>query len=259
MAQTNTSLSMFAAACGDVAVRVIVTPIVNHLASKGINVSVEELVSVLQLPRNDLTAGGVAAMAFGGVAPPISGGGGSSKSRTSTASEKPIPGGCIYAYKRGENKGKVCNKAVEPGSQYCKQCGKRKNIQKDGAAGGVAPALGAIPGAAPGYGAPQYPPAQQDAPGKLSVKIWDQERNLYIEPTTNFIVTTLEGGGVTVVGVLVGNEIMPLSEDQKRVAANKQLMVRDTIQVPKPAAPTIPGFTAVNPTVPTIPSIPMMP
>jgi hypothetical protein len=71
--------------------------IVNDLQSRGIEISIEELITMMMEPKSDLNT------------------------------DK-----CIYQYKRGENKGQLCGKPVTEGMSYCSNCIKtRKNLGMD--------------------------------------------------------------------------------------------------------------------------------
>jgi predicted P-loop ATPase len=37
--------------------------------------------------------------------------------------------GCQYQYKRGDNRGKYCGRAVIPGTNYCSKCSNNKSVQ----------------------------------------------------------------------------------------------------------------------------------
>ena len=71
-------------------------------------------------------------------------------------------------------------------------------------------------------------------PMKLVVKPYDSAKNLYIEPNHNFIVRHTPDG-VFVIGVLldtgiipIDTGIMPLNDEQKRIATTLGLLILDT-------------------------------
>jgi len=58
-----------------------------------------------------------------------------SYANTTVAINKPIlpsvqpTNGCQYQYKRGDNRGKYCGRAVIPGTNYCSKCSNNKSVQ----------------------------------------------------------------------------------------------------------------------------------
>jgi hypothetical protein len=290
MAETN--LNSFINSCAGYVHTYILGPVVQHLNAKGVQVSVEELAGVLQLPatRAPVTpivpTPSVPAMAFGGAVPPMAPAVAPTTTRKTTATSTPIAGRtCIYQFKRGENKGKYCGKGTAPGSDFCNSCLKtRKNLQKEMAAGGgavpgAAPGMGAIPGMAgmpPGYGAPvPAVPATNNAPakgGQLSVVPFDEGRGLFREPTHNFIVYQVKPGVIAVLGRLneADNKIVALSPQEQATAQDIGLVLDDgaagnaptttpaaAAQVPT-AVPAVPAVTN-TPAVPGVPAVPAIP
>jgi hypothetical protein len=291
MAETN--MTAFVNSCSGYVHTYILGPIVQHLASKGVQVSVEELAGVLQLPatRSPVTpivpTPSVPAMAFGGAVPTMAPAIAPTTARKTTATNAPVAGRtCMYQFKRGENKGKYCGKATAPGSDFCNACLKtRKNLQKEMAAtGGIpgaAPAMGAIPGMGglpPGYAAPTPTvPATTNAPaqgGQLSVVPYDEARGLFREPNHNFIVYQVSPGVIAVLGRLseTDNKIVQLTAQEQGTAQAIGLVLGEgatggatpspTAQVPTathvPTVPTVPAIptAVVQQTVPTVPAIP---
>jgi len=279
MADTN--MNTFVNSCAGYVHTYILGPIVQHLTAKGVQVSVEELAGVLQLPTARSPAvqtPAIPAMAFGGAVPQMAPAvAPTNNSRKTTATTAPVAGRtCMYQFKRGENKGKYCGKATAPGSDFCNSCLKtRKNLTKDmaavGAVPGTAPGMGAIPGMAglpPGYGAPvpAVPPTNSTPAqgGKLSVIPYDEDRGLYRDPTHNFIVYEVSSGVVAVLGRLseADNKIVPLTQQEQQTAQGIGLVLGEGAIAPTattqvPAIPT--GKTQTPPPVPAIPTAPVQP
>ncbi|CAH6420585.1 Hypothetical protein HVR_LOCUS1229 [uncultured virus] len=281
MAETN--LTAFANGVASYLSSIIFPAIVQGFAAKGVATSVEELLAMTQTPAARapatpvMPAPAVPTMAFGGAVPPMATAVAPTTARKNTATAAPLAGRtCAYQFKRGENKGKFCGKAVAPGSEFCNQCLKtRKNLGAPAAGGavpGAAPGMGAIPGMAglpPGYTAPiAAQPATATAaaqPGQFTVAPYDEARGLYKDPVNNFIVYQVREGVIAVIGYLVETEtphrIAPLSDAQKLTAQNIGLILGENQQGTAPAQPaaapapaTIPQIPAAQPAA--IPQIP---
>lgn len=193
--------------------------IVQRLASRGITITVEELMTLISAPYAPNTNNNQA-IASGGAIPqmmvprkPVV-----SNVAPCVASQNPLPGKCSYQYKRGDNKGLFCTRPVAPGSVYCTNCVKtRKNLSKD---------TNVVPGVAPnsvvqGYTVPEPQTAQ------LNVVVFDADRNLYREPTYNFILHQQSDGAIAVLGRLSDDNqtFVPLSATEKEIA--KSLGLKD--------------------------------
>ena len=175
----------------------VVTPIVQHLTSRGVQTTVEELMNILQLPAQRSVPTSVypntgAPLAFGGATPMMSPSVPSTKSKTRTPASIP-PGGksCNYVFRRGEDRGKLCGKATA-GGDLCNShlkslgAGKVTNVTP-----GVAPPAG-IPGAAD----------VNAAPVELNVEVYDETRKLYRDSNTNIIIhQNKESDVLTAVGL----------------------------------------------------------
>lgn len=267
MADTN--MNAFVNSCAGYVHTYILGPIVQHLTTKGVQVSVEELAGVLQLPARAATAHvlppAAPAMAFGGAVPAMAPAVAPTNRKTA-ATIAPVAGRtCMYQFKRGENKGKFCGKGTAPGNEFCNSCLKtRKNIAKDMAAGtipGAAPAMGAIPGMAglpPGYSTPVVAAPAQN--GQLTVVPYDEARGLFLEPTHKFIVTQINPGVIAVLGLLreETNEIVALTAHEQAVARSIGLVLDSnpapTTPSPVPTAPA-PGTPSPVPAIPTVPTV----
>nr|WIL04069.1 transcription factor TFIIE beta domain-containing protein [Cedratvirus lena] len=89
----------------------VLTPIVEHLKSKEVDVTLEELLEILQIPPPLVKS------------TPLS----SSVSRPTKVARE---GGCIYTPEKGHNPGVPCGKAVLEGEEYCKTCYNKPRIRK---------------------------------------------------------------------------------------------------------------------------------
>lgn len=218
----NTVLSTFSQGVAMYLSQSIFPLIVQRLASRGVTITVEELMTLVSAPYSSNNNQIISATPFsgGGAVPSIVAPRKPVTTSTSpcVASQNPLPGKCSYRYKRGDNKGLFCTRPVAPGSVYCTNCVKtRKNLSKD---------TGVVPGIAPnsvvqGYTVPEPQSAQ------LNVVVYDAERNLYREPTYNFIVHQQSDSSIVVLGRLSddGQTFVPLSETEKEIA--KSLGLKD--------------------------------
>lgn len=250
MADTN--LNNFANGVASYLASSIFPAIVQGLAAKGINESVENLLNMTNTPvvrHSAIPSPTVPTMAFGGAVPPMSAGV-APTTRKTTATASPVAGRtCMYQFKRGEKKGMYCGKATAAGSDHCNACIKQRFKGQAPAATGPAP--GAVPGMAggvPGYGGPvaNPPSAGASQPGTLSVVDYDPARNLYRDPGTNFIVTPTDSG-VAVLGRLneAENKIVPLTPQEQGVAQTMSLAIATgTIPAATPVANHSPGPVA---------------
>lgn len=222
----NTSnMSNYVNACTSSVETNILVPIVNYLVNKGINVYLDELRGVLELPgtKIELPVTKTVSSPFGGALPNIVN---TVKSKSKVSEVLPIIGhNCIYQFKRGENKDSYCNKATTGGAEYCNGCLKnRKNLAKS-----------TVPGVVPSLA-----PLSQN--NELTVVPYDQPNNLYREPTHNFIVHSSTPGIVIVIGILNDdNEIVPLTEQEKLTAKNYGLVIKEEPKI-QPEPFVIPVF-----------------
>jgi hypothetical protein len=228
----------------------IVTPIVQHLNAKGVSVTVEELMGVLQLPVARSAIPAITPFGGGVVPPMASAVGGVGAARKNTAVASAIPGKtCRYEYQRGENRGKCCGKPTTNGQDYCNCCQKnRKSLSKTTAAG-------AIPGIAPGIpgmsGYPQAQPQQQKS-DQLDVEPYDQSQQLYREINNNFLVKDLGGGNIVALGCFneTRDKINPLTPQQQAIAVQMRLQLLgpdgQVITQQTPTAP-VPSFPSAIP------------
>lgn len=165
--------------------------IVQHLATKGVQVSVDELANVLKLAPNtavvapqQLSAasvapsfnmgvpsmgttpgfGGIASatpslMGMGGMPLSIGGGGGAKKGSKKNTATAPPPENerCQYVFTRGRNKNDRCPNRCEPGHPFCSGCKGKKTAQDQltrGAPGANSSgAAPGLPGVLPSLGA----------------------------------------------------------------------------------------------------------
>jgi len=116
----------------------VIQPIVDHLATKGIQVSADELAESLKLPASQTSTSVVPAMpSVSSVPPSLSGVQGlgmpvSSRRGGKKNSNAPVTPErrCIYIFTRGRNKGRQCDAAAEPGGVFCSSCKGKKSAQQ---------------------------------------------------------------------------------------------------------------------------------
>lgn len=218
----NTSVSEFLG-------QAIFPLIVEGFAAKGFEITAEDLFEFIQTPTP--TSGHtVPSMAFGGIIHPANtaktAGAAAEPSAPLIASSgagNPLPGRCIYQYRRGEKKGQYCEKAVTPGESYCNNCIKnRKKIAKEGK----------VPTSTAPVTAPEPTAATSSGGGQLSVVMYDETRQLYREPTHNFIVHQVSPGTIAVIGKIIEGEskLFPLSEEEKTIARSIGLVISEVNQ-----------------------------
>ncbi|SOB74317.1 hypothetical protein BQ9231_00434 [Cedratvirus lausannensis] len=102
------NLESFQNSFNTLVINTVLTPIVEHLKSKDVDVTLEELLEALQIP------------------PP--------STKTSSLPTRPVKvareGGCIYTPEKGHNPGVPCGKPVLEGEEYCKTCYNKPRIRK---------------------------------------------------------------------------------------------------------------------------------
>lgn len=105
------NLESFQNSFNTLVINTVLTPIVEHLKSKEVDITLEELLEALQIPPPNKTA-------------PVS----------SSVPSRPVKvareGGCIYTPEKGYNPGIPCGKAVLEGEEYCKTCYNKPRIRK---------------------------------------------------------------------------------------------------------------------------------
>lgn len=145
----------------------ILRPIVDHLAGKGISVSVDELSGVLKLPAStsslpmsqmpslpSIHPVGTAPPSIAtlpglgmpmGMPQPTGKRGGGKKANTA-----PVPASerCQYIFTRGRNRGHQCDSRAEAGQPFCSGCKNKKSAQQQLQNGGssAAPSTSTVPG-----------------------------------------------------------------------------------------------------------------
>lgn len=272
MAETN--LNVFVNGVASYLSSCIFPAIVQGMATKGVSVSVEDLLAMTNTPaiRASVPTAGpiVPAMPFTGAVPGMAPAVVPTAGRKTTVTAQPVVGRtCRYQFKRGDNKDMFCGKPTAPGQEFCNACLKnRKNLSKDIAASaipGAAPGMGAIPGMSgmpPSYGAPMPVAAPASQPGQLTVAPFDEARGLYKEPNHNFIVHQV-GDNVVVIGRLdeASNSIVGLTPQEQQTAQAIGLVIQQVPSAPQPVTTAIPSIPAVpTAAVPQgIPSIPAVP
>ena len=245
----------------------ILTPICNHLVSKGINVSLEELAGVLHLPAaanvapRPAFANHPAVSPFMNSAPPIASSVSGSKAKASKAVEVRQEGGCAYEFKRGGDKGKFCSGRAEPGSAYCASCLKnRKSLPSVPSSGSSS----SVPSSSTGFNS--QPPAN---PGQVNAIEYDKARSLYILTDYGIVIHQSPKGEMVAVGraTAVTDPISPLRAEDLPTLAQFGINPAEPVasapapKIPSPQlppAPAVPGIPQV-PTVPGIPQVPTVP
>lgn len=276
---SETTLNTFTNGVASYLFSCIFPSIVQGFAAKGVTTSVEELLAMTNTPSVRQGLNSVAAMPFNGAVPGMAPAIPPSKRKTNTTTAPVVGRTCTYQFKRGDYKGNFCGKVTSPGNDFCNGCMKtRKNLNKDAAAGvlpGAAPGAGSIPGMAglppgysaglpTGYAAPVQATPDASQGGQLSVKPYDEERGLYIEPVHGFIVFQVSPGVIAVVGCLnkATNMIVSLTPQEQETARGIGLVINDTVTqtftagASIPAVPVAPSFPSAVPSIPSVPSFP---
>ncbi len=237
--------------------RHIVDPIVKHISTKGCEVTVAELMEVLQLNHTPT----VPSMAFGGGSSPSIGASVKPKGKKYATLERPVPGLCARVLKRGFNPGKCCGQPVEQGYNFCKKClntypslRNETGIDDTHTKGSLGPAGEA---------------KSTDKDNKIQVNVneYDPARGLYKEVTHGFIVQPAGEDDIRVVGKLLTeqNTIVALTAEEEKIAEQMGLTVVKPIDSSESNLETnqtnasIPQVNTNNSTVPSIPTVPSMP
>lgn len=268
---TESNLNTLVQVWSDQLVTYVLMPIIEFLTEKGYNVTVDELINVLNLPVSKTVQSINTAMPFGGpvpnMAPSVTG-----SRKQNAATTQPQPGrSCIYKYKRGDNKGKYCGKPTNAGADHCNACLKtRKNLTKESTTTpGAAPGAGEIP-TTPGLPQGYTPPnTASESNGSLTVIPFDESRDLYLEPHHNFIIHSGAQGIISVIGKLIksdkSSEIVELTAQDKDYAQTIGLKLADDNTPSNPSVPSTSSmpanipvipFTSSTPPVSAIPAIP---
>lgn len=237
------AFASFADLCSNFLVSQLGT-VVNYLnTNKGVQVTVQELVTLLQI-NTAVTQTATPTMAFGAPALPTV----APRARATASTTASSGSGCSYIFKRGQNKDKQCEKPCAPGSTLC-NAHARNNKSGESAAQS---APGVYPGA-PGYSAPSIVPEEK----KLDVySVPGHEEEIFYEPTSFFAFTVINGTPM-VIGKYdkVSSNIVPLTAEEKSSAKNQGYTLCETTEAAAAAAPA----AASLPTLPSIPSIPNLP
>jgi hypothetical protein len=105
------NLESFQNSFNTLVINTVLTPIVEHLKGKDVDITLEELLEALQIPLPTKTA----APSIPSVARPV---------------KVVREGGCIYTPEKGHNPGVPCGKPVLEGEEYCKTCYNKPRIRK---------------------------------------------------------------------------------------------------------------------------------
>lgn len=202
----ETPLSTFTKLISDFLANSILPSIVKGLKAKGIEVTVDELMLMIQRPNDGSTV----------VNPP--------------SSNLILPSkGCIYQFKRGENKGKLCGKPVSPGFDYCSTCLKsRKSIKKTIT---ETPKVISKEVLQETLSLEEKLSQSQDVQvEQVNVTPYDESKGLFREINHGFIVREASSGVVIVVGKLEEgtNNIVPLNEQEISIAKKIGFVIEET-------------------------------
>ena len=102
------NLESFQSSFNTLVINTVLTPIVDYLKGKDVEVTLEELLEALQIPLPSKTTISISARS------------------TKVVRE----GGCIYTPEKGHNPGVPCGKTVLEGEEYCKTCYNKPRIRK---------------------------------------------------------------------------------------------------------------------------------
>jgi len=217
---SSTNLDIFSNMVSDKLKTFIISPIVDFLNNeKGINITVDELCKVLNMP---ISKSNYAASSLGEPSNPSSMSSVNNIKKTNFT-EQPIQGQCEYKIKRGEYRNLYCGKPTEKGCAYCKQCIKSRKLTPKTSSGpqnrpGVAPSTGSIP---------NIIDDPDTAVNKLDVVVFDKNRKLYREIINNFIVKN-DDDDIAVIGKVLNSSstnILPLDEEDKQIALSMSLNI----------------------------------
>ena len=264
---TTQNFNVFNDLCVNLIKQSILQPIVQHLQTKNVSVTIDELIAVLN--NNNVISNFQPIM---GIVPPMI----SSGSRSPSTDSPPGPGRCNFRAKRGKKT--YCGKPTDGESDMCrthKNQEANKNKKRIDVPP-IAPNLGAIPGL-------HVELRPSDVPS-IDVRPYDENRGLYIDYKYNFIIRHVNQDAPIIIGKLNTdtNVIIELSEQDKITAHNLNLTVFDEnaqqtlavgqpvcqpvqneqtsqpTQIEQPVMPVMPAMPAI-PTAPVIPGIPGIP
>lgn len=306
----NTNITVFTNAVSEFVVSNVLSPLSQWLAqNKGVEVSVEEMAQVLQLPATPTQPKpiGMAPVNYPPQMPQIPGflnggqAGAVTQAGRSRAAKQPDANyngpRCQYKFSRGARAGQFCGEPCLNGSNFCKNCVKKKSAGGPGTgATRAVPAVGGFQGmpglpgmqGAPAMGAQQPQPQAQQ--GELAVTPLEGQPGYYRETTHGFIVTEDAQNNVVAYGIIDGGNVRKLNNNEQQIATQLGIVVPDdaieqgaaqqpqaqqplqAVQQPQaqqplqavqqPAMPTIPTLNALptqNKPVAQQPAIPTIP
>lgn|SRR3990167_4480649 len=257
----TTPIATFSAHVETFLTQTILPTVVDHCTKKGYSVSIEELMESLKITTRHAPAVSHAPVPAGIAAAP--------RGRvTQPAAPVGDSGGCVYKFIRGANKDKPCGKPTVDGTQYCKQCVKKK---KGGGQEGAPSApksqfTGGIIGAAPS--APFQ--AAQSSSNELDVTKLSEDPLTYVTTKERFVITP-DGDDFIVHYKLDGDRQTDLTPQDIQRAKEIGLRIAEQTKVASVSA--TPSIPTITPSVPVItqglstvggssvgvPSIPTMP
>lgn len=297
MASSSSALSAFSTGIVEYIAKTLAPPIVSLTASKGVTISVEEILQCLEAPSPMKSSGRSSVPPTSASVPlqtPPMAFGGSSDTAQKRARKDPemaVPGqGCIYEFVRGNNRGKRCDKRRADGSMYCSSCLRKTKVQSE-ISQGTSSSSSSSSSSTPFPSSSSVSSSTNE--DELQVVVYDEARNLFREIINNFIVRDEGDDGIVVIGKLRPDKtIGPLTAQDEKIARNLKLKissncttvesscgeedeeveddlptvvqksppeVKPSNQTPSvPSIPIVPSMTSV-PSIPSIPSIPYIP
>jgi len=279
----STPIELFTQHTGDFIARHIVAPIVEHLRSKGVQVSADELINVLNLPTKPSVVvptamppvtNGVLSNPFQN---PIINPGLNIKAPVKATKGVPNLGGqgtCSYVLQRGDRKGSTCGVTVQPGSTYCKTHHKKySNVQQAPnqvqQPGLYQPPQQIMPNNVMQGMMQQVPPQPQQASSELVVVPFNKEQGLYRESIHSFIVKQSDEG-IVAIGRLDNGTVRELTDQERSLAKDIGLVLGDqqvtttttvttTLPAPQVSVPPSIPFNLVPTTTINSAPIPVIP
>jgi hypothetical protein len=274
MSSDNTNLNAFTNSMPSYIFTYILGPVIDHLRSKGVDVTLNELAAVLSLPPARVLPANISASYPASSSLPTSSpstGDSAKVNKEKKGSKKPTLDAfvkdvtCQYKFTRGANPGKYCGNSVKSGDKYCDPCKKSHKSLREGEVKGEVAAAGWAPGFSAGT-----------ATSEKEIKLTeiDAERRIYVETSRNLLIriesVPTADGGVTDKHIVLGRDfdvrtttMSPLTPEDVEFA-NKNYFTINPSAIPQtlgaaPSAFPTPQLPQVS--VPQLPqvSVPQLP
>ena len=147
---------------------------------------------------------------------------------------------CIGTYIRGPKTGSQCEKIASKDSEYCVSCKNTKNAKKKAQSKPNEPKLGEASNFLTNHDSSKKSDDEEedeDKRTKIKAMDWDIERNLMLDETYGFILTTNASDDIVAVGMLnkETGQADPLTGEEKTKAKSLGLLIADDIMKPKKA------------------------